>query len=112
MRPSITKHIRIKECGYSVNDLADTTYIDSERIKNIRRGKTKHISLEEVVALGLGLGLQPEEIYDLVEKSPVKKFNNKRHNIIYVLIRKYYMYPIDTFNQALLDLDEEPLTAL
>ena len=102
----------IKECGYSVNDLADTTYIDSERIKNIRRGKTKHISLEEVVALGLGLGLQPEEIYDLVEKSPVKKFNNKRHNIIYVLIRKYYMYPIDTFNQALLDLDEEPLTAL
>ena len=100
----------IEKSGYSVKDLADTTYLNSERIKNIRKGKVKFVSLEEVVALGIGLGLQPEEIYDLVDKSTDKKRNTFRHNAIYVLVRKYYLYTIDTINQALIALNEEPLT--
>ena len=100
----------IEKSGYSAKDLADTTYIDSERIRKIRKRKVQFVSLEEVVALGIGLGLQPEQIYDLVDKSTDKKRNTFRHNVIYVLVRKYYMYPIDTINHALLDLNEEPLT--
>ena len=101
----------IEKSGYSAKDLADTTYLNSERIKNIRKGKVKMVYFEEVVALGIGLGLQPEEIYDLVEKSTAKKRNTFRHNAIYVLVRKYYSYTIDTINQALIALNEEPLTA-
>lgn len=101
----------IEKSGYSAKDLADTTYLDRERIRKIRKGKVQFVSLEEVVALGIGLGLQPEEIYDLVEKSPDKKRNTFRHNAIYVLVRKYYFHTIDTINQALIALNEPPLTA-
>jgi hypothetical protein len=68
------------------------------------------VRLEEVVAIGLGLGLQPEEINDLVEKSPAKFDRSERSVIMKILIRKLYEYPVTTFNEALVACHQEPLT--
>ena len=94
----------------SKNQLAEVTTIDADRLSNIRRNKVKNISLDEVIVLGVGLGLQPEEIDDLVEKSPAKYDRSERCIIIRILTRRLYQYPVTTFNEAMVACGQEPLT--
>lgn len=94
----------------SKNQLAEVTTIDADRLTNIRRNKVKNISLDEVIVLGVGLGLQPEEIDDLVEKSPAKYDRSERSVIIRILTRRLYQYPVTTFNEAMVACGQEPLT--
>lgn len=100
----------IRAHDISKNQLAEVTTIDVDRLSNIRRNKVKNISLDEVIVLGVGLGLQPEEIDDLVEKSPAKYDRSERCIIIRILTRKLYQYPVTTFNEAMVACGQEPLT--
>ncbi len=100
----------IRAHNISKNQLASVTTMDADRLSNIRRNKVKNITLEEVVVLGIGLGLQPEEIDDLVEKSPAKYDRSERCTIIRILTRRLYQYPVTTFNEAMIACGQEPLT--
>lgn len=100
----------IHTMGISKNQLAEVTTMDEDRISNIRRNRVKNISLDEVIVLGVGLGLQPEEIDDLVEKSPAKYDRSERCIIIRILTRRLYQYPVTTFNEAMVACGQTPLT--
>ena len=100
----------IRALNISKNQLAEITTLDEDRLNNIRRNKVKNISLDEVVVIGVGLGLQPEEIDDLVDKSPTKYDRSDRTIIIRILIRKLYKYPVTTFNEAMVACGQKPLT--
>ena len=100
----------IRAHNISKNQLASVTTMDADRLSNIRRNKVKNITLEEVIVLGIGLGLQPEEIDDLVEKSPAKYDRSERCTIIRILTRRLYQYPVTTFNEAMIACGQEPLT--
>ena len=104
---SADSHIR----GRVVFEGMDLTLFDPVTgTSNIRRNKVKNITLEEVIVLGIGLGLQPEEIDDLVEKSPAKYDRSERCTIIRILTRRLYQYPVTTFNEAMIACGQEPLT--
>lgn len=72
--------------------------------------KVKIVSFDEVILLGLGLGLQPEELDDLMEKSTAKFDRSERCSIVRVLYRKLYEYPVTTFNEALIACNQDPLS--
>lgn len=100
----------IRALDISKNQLAAVTTMDEDRLKNIRRNKVKSVSFDEVFLLGLGLGLQPEELDDLMEKSTAKFDRSERCSIVRVLYRKLYEYPVTTFNEALIACNQDPLS--
>ena len=104
---TIEKHKQ--ELGMSESQFADVTLIDADRLRDIQRGKVKNPTVGEVVAMGLGLGMQPEEIIDLVDKSPAKWDYSFYHTLIKTLLRVMYQETVAAFNAALIELGEEPL---
>ena len=104
---TIKKNMEI--VGLTEGQLQEMSMIEENRFHKILRGAVKGVTVGEVVAIGLSLGMTPEEIIDLVDKSPAKWENCLYHEIIKVFIHEYYRETVHTFNLALIACNQPPL---
>ena len=104
---TIKKNMEI--VGLTEGQLQEMSIIEENRFHKILRGTVKGVTVGEVVAIGLSLGMTPEEIIDLVDKSPAKWENCLYHEIIKVFIHEYYRETVHTFNLALIACNQPPL---
>ena len=85
---TIKKNMEI--VGLTEGQLQEMAMIEENRLHKILRGTIKGVTVGEVVAIGLSLGMTPEEIIDLVDKSPAKWENCLYHEIIKAFLHEYY----------------------
>jgi len=90
-------------------ELATVSTIEPSRLHNIMINNVKKISVREVVAIALGLGMQPEEIFEFVKKSSAKFEDNYDDFLLQMLIKRKYMWSVPTFNAALVKMNQPPL---
>lgn len=89
--------------------LATVSTIEPSRLHNILMDNVKKVSVREIVAIALGLGMQPEEIFEFVKKSPAKFEDTHSDFLLQKLIERKYMWSVPTFNAALVKMKQPPL---
>ena len=99
-----TLDYHIKRRGYTNEKMEERTGISSRMIQNYRKKKDSNITLQSVLALCIGLNLQPAFSYDLILKAGFNIMTAKDEHLIYrYLIEHHHMENIFMWNAKLQD---------
>jgi len=99
-----TLDCHIKRRKYTNEKMEDRSYISSRTIQDYRNNKNKKPALQSVLALCIGLNLQPAFSYDLISKAGYNIMIPSDENLIYrYLIDHHHMENIDMWNEKLKD---------
>ena len=78
-----TLDYHIKRRGYTNEKMEERTGISSRMIQDYRKKKDSNITLQSVLALCIGLNLQPAFSYDLILKAGFNIMTAKDEHLIY-----------------------------
>lgn len=99
-----TLDYHIKRRGYTNEKMEERTGISSRMIQDYRKKKDSNITLQSVLALCIGLNLQPAFSYDLILKAGFNIMTAKDEHLIYrYLIEHHHMENIYMWNEKLQD---------
>lgn len=99
-----TLDYHIKRRGYTNEKMEERTGISSRMIQDYRKKKDSNITLQSVLALCIGLNLQPAFSYDLIHKAGFNIMTAKDEHLIYrYLIEHHHMENIYMWNEKLQD---------
>lgn len=99
-----TLDYHIKRRGYTNEKMEERTGISSRMIQDYRKKKDSNITLQSVLALCIGLNLQPAFSYDLILKAGFNIMTAKDEHLIYrYLIEHHHMENIFMWNEKLQD---------
>ena len=99
-----TLDYHIKRRGYTNEKMDERTGISSRMIQDYRKKKDSNITLQSVLALCIGLNLQPAFSYDLILKAGFNIMTAKDEHLIYrYLIEHHHMENIFMWNEKLQD---------
>mgnify|MGYP000307493828 FL=1 len=99
-----TLDYHIKRRGYTNEKMEERTGISSRMIQDYRKKKDSNITLQSVLALCIGLNLQPAFSYDLILKAGFNIMTAKDEYLIYrYLIEHHHMENIFMWNEKLQD---------
>lgn len=99
-----TLDYHIKRRGYTNEKMEERTGISSRMIQDYRKKKDSNITLQSVLALCIGLNLQPAFSYDLILKAGFNIMTAKDEHLIYrYLIEHHHMENIFIWNEKLQD---------
>lgn len=99
-----TLDYHIKRRGYTNEKMEERTGISSRMIQDYRKKKDSNITLQSVLALCIGLNLQPPFSYDLILKAGFNIMTAKDEHLIYrYLIEHHHMENIFMWNEKLQD---------
>lgn len=99
-----TLDYHIKRRGYTNEKMEERTGISSRMIQDYRKKKDSNITLQSVLALCIGLNLQPAFSYDLILKAGFNIMTAQDEHLIYrYLIEHHHMENIFMWNEKLQD---------
>lgn len=99
-----TLNYHIKRRGYTNEKMEELTGISARMIQDYRNKKAVKPTLPSVLAICIGLNLQPAFAYDLIEKAGCNIMNFTEENLVYrYLINNHHMENIDMWNEKLRD---------
>jgi len=96
--------------GITVETLAERSQVNTKTIQRMRNDEKYQPKLKTVVAVCIGLQLNPVLSYDLVNKSGNKFMVTEEHIIYRTLLNTYYQNSIYECNEVLLANNCKPLT--
>ena len=90
--------------------LAEDSLLSPKTIQRMRNDEGQDSKLRTIIAICIGLKLQPELSYDLISKSGYSlKTTVELHLTYSFLLRECYFYSIETCNEILVRLNYKPL---
>ena len=97
---------------FTVENLAESTGLSEETIKNMRNNPNKKIGIEAIVAVSIALGLSYEVALKYIDKSPSKLTESEQMNFYRYALKEWNDLPVAEVNRKLIQCDATPLTGL
>ncbi|WDC83301.1 helix-turn-helix transcriptional regulator [Caloramator sp. mosi_1] len=104
---TLVAHMKRKKC--SVEKLAELSLVGEKTIQRMRNDENYQVSLENIIAICIGLQLEEEFSYDLIKKAGYSFRETEQHIIYELLIRNCYMHSIHYCNEILMENNMKPL---
>ncbi len=92
--------------------LEELSNVSISTIQRIRSKNCPSVSLQSIIALCIGMSLDPELSEDMVEKAGYRLRNTPEQTIYKIILRNMRMASIDTCNAALVASKMQPLTKM
>ncbi|MCD8131928.1 MAG: hypothetical protein LUE16_11765 [Lachnospiraceae bacterium] len=102
----------MKRLGITKEKLEELSNVSVSTIQRIRSKEGFQATLQSVIALCVGMSLDPELSEDMVDKAGYRLRSTPEHTMYKIILRNMYMASIDTCNAALVASKMPPLTKM
>lgn len=96
----------------SIGQLAESTGLSDETIKNMRNDPDRHFAIESIVAVCIALHLPPETSARLIDSSPAKFMNSVEMSAYRYVLNFCYTQEVKTVNRFLVEAGFKPLSRI
>lgn len=102
----------IEDLGWSSRTLASETYIPEYRIKEIRTGRGKQVTSEEIYLMGVVMNLTYDQVKALMDLGGAHLTSEYRHQVMDKLLKQYEGSSLNFYNDFLKRMKLLPINAV
>ncbi|MCD8249315.1 MAG: hypothetical protein LUC60_05630 [Lachnospiraceae bacterium] len=102
----------MKRLKITKEKLEELSNVSVSTIQRIRTKEGFQATLPSIIALCVGMRLDPELSEDMLDKAGYRLRNTPEHTMYKIILRNIYMASIDTCNAALISSKMQPLTKM